>query len=102
MEQKHIITKTLKQHNGLNHMVTPADYQIKKLLQNPSNQNEILIFDRFHLETTYCYDIINCKYKLYKLNQWPDILINKYSCTHSKTCTVINGAITIQLHIMQQ
>ena len=50
---------------------------IQRVLPNPSNSNEALIFTSNHLKTTFCYNIISNQYKTYTLKNWPHVL-NEY------------------------
>ena len=51
---------------------------INRVLPNPSNSNEILIFTSCRLETTFCYNIISNQYKTYTLKNWLLILLHEY------------------------
>ena len=50
-----------------------------QIFSNPSNSNEILIFQDYHLETTYVFDIINSSFKSYTLSLWPKILFEEFN-----------------------
>lgn len=61
----------------LNFSVEP--YKNVMLLQNPSNHNEILIFDRCHLEKTHGYNVRTGVHTTRMLLMWPTILFKQYN-----------------------
>lgn len=87
-------------HSNISKMIFP---KFPNLLMNPSNTNEILIFDTSDLAKTFAYNTSTKSYKLYSLPNWPKILFDECNAQLNSDryrCIATNGFTSNALSIV--